>query len=172
VLESHNEALRTLAGESYSRVVYLGSNAFKGLAREAALKLLEMTDGTVAAISDTPLGVRHGPKTFITADTLVFVMLSSDDYTRRYDLDLLNELRTDARAGRVIAITSRASDVAAIGECLQVEGTGDAALCFPYLVCAQLYAFHRSLILGHTPDQPSRSGTVSRVVRGVTIHPY
>jgi tagatose-6-phosphate ketose/aldose isomerase len=172
VLESHNETLRKLAGESYSRVVYLGSNAFKGLAREAALKLLEMTDGTVAAISDTPLGVRHGPKTFITADTLVFVMLSSDPYTRRYDLDLLNELRTDARAGRVIAMTSRASDFAATGECLQVDGISDAALCFPYLVCGQLYAFHRSLILGHTPDQPSRSGTVSRVVRGVTIHPY
>jgi tagatose-6-phosphate ketose/aldose isomerase len=167
--------------------VYLGSNAFKGLAREAALKLLEMTDGTVAAISDTPLGVRHGPKTFITADTLVFVMLSSDPYTRRYDLDLLNELRTDARAGRVIAMTSRASgvaaggvagsgteasDVAAAGECLVVDGVSDAALCFPYLACGQLYALHRSLTLGHTPDQPSRSGTVSRVVRGVTIHPY
>jgi len=53
-----------------------------------------------------------------------------------------------------------------------VDGSSDAALCFPYLVCGQLYAFHRSLILGHTPDQPSRSGTVSRVVRGVTIHPY
>jgi tagatose-6-phosphate ketose/aldose isomerase len=172
VIESHNDALKKLAGESYSRVVYLGSNAFKGLARECALKLLEMTDGTVAAISDTPLGFRHGPKTFITADTLVFVMLSSEPYTRRYDLDLLNELRTDARAGRVIAMTSRASDGAASGECLLVDGATDAALCFPYLACGQLYAFHRSLILGHTPDQPSRSGTVSRVVSGVTIHPY
>lgn len=203
VLQGYNETLRTLAGEAYSRVVYLGSNAFKGLARECALKLLEMTDGTVAAISDTPLGFRHGPKTFVTADTLVFVMLSSDPYTRRYDLDLLNELRMDARAGRVIAITSRASvgaaggggaggvatsDVAAAGhvavggvtaggaaaagECLVVDGAGDAALCFSYLACGQLYALHRSLILGHTPDEPSRSGTVSRVVHGVTIHPY
>jgi tagatose-6-phosphate ketose/aldose isomerase len=175
VLERHNDTLRTLAGESFSRVVYLGSNAFKGLARECALKLLEMTDGAVAAISDTPLGVRHGPKTFITADTLVFVMLSSDPRTRRYDLDLLNELRTDARAGRVIAITGSApaaGDSQASSESLQVDGASDAALCFPYLACGQLYALHRSLILGNTPDQPSRSGTVSRVVRGVTIHPY
>jgi tagatose-6-phosphate ketose/aldose isomerase len=65
-----------------------------------------------------------------------------------------------------------AGDGAASGECLHVDGASDAALCFPYLVCGQLYAFHRSLILGHRPDQPSRSGTVSRVVRGVTIHPY
>jgi len=174
VLDQYNAAFRQLAAESYSRVVYLGSNGFKGLAREAALKLLEMTDGAVAAISDSPLGFRHGPKTFITADTLVFVLLSSDPYTRRYDLDLLHELRTDARAGRVIAITSHTADVSGSGDCFQVDAVGtagDAGLVFPYLACAQLYAIHRSLILGYTPDQPSRSGTVSRVVRGVTIHP-
>ena len=175
VLDQYNASFKQLAGEVYSRVVYLGSNGFKGLAREAALKLLEMTDGAVAAISDSPLGFRHGPKTFINSDTLVFVMLSSDPYTRRYDLDLLHELRTDARAGRVIAITSHTADVAASGDCYQVDAAssaGDAGLCFPYLACGQLYALHRSLILGNTPDQPSRSGTVSRVVRGVTIHPF
>jgi len=175
VLDQYNPAFKKLASESYSRVVYLGSNGFKGLAREAALKLLEMTDGAIAAISDSPLGFRHGPKTFITADTLVFVLLSSDPYTRRYDLDLLHELRTDARAGRVIAITSHTADVAASGDCFQVDvagSAGDAGLCFPYLACGQLYALHRSLFLGNTPDQPSRSGTVSRVVRGVTIHPF
>jgi tagatose-6-phosphate ketose/aldose isomerase len=47
---------------------------------------------------------------------------------------------------------------------------GDGDLYFPYVVCAQLYAFHRSLALGNTPDQPSNSGTVTRVVHGVTIH--
>lgn len=175
VLDRHDAMLKGLAGESYQRVVYLGSNGFKGLAREAALKLLEMTDGAVAAISDSPLGFRHGPKTFISADTLVFVLMSSDPYTRRYDLDLLHELRVDARAGRVIAITSQASDAAASGDCLLIDGASlaaDAGLCFPYIVCGQLYAFHRSLVLGNTPDQPSRSGTVSRVVRGVTIHPF
>jgi len=38
------------------------------------------------------------------------------------------------------------------------------------VVCAQLYAFHRALQLGNKPDEPSASGTVNRVVRGVTIH--
>jgi tagatose-6-phosphate ketose/aldose isomerase len=176
VLDQHDASFRRLATESYSRVVYLGSNGFKGLAREAALKLLEMTDGTVAAISDSPLGFRHGPKTFITPDTLIFVLMSSDPYTRRYDLDLLAELRADGRAGRVIAITSSAIDATPQADCVQIGAeaaalAGDAGLCFPYMVCGQLYALHRSLTLGHTPDQPSRSGTVSRVVRGVTIHP-
>ena len=175
VLDQHDAGFKRLAGESYSRVVYLGSNGFKGVAREAALKLLEMTDGAVVAIADSPLGFRHGPKTIITPETLIFVLLSSDAYTRRYDLDLLQELRADGRAGRAIAITTSVADAATQGDCFQVAATGaagDAGQYFPYMVCGQLYAFHRSVILGNSPDQPSRSGTVSRVVRGVTIHPF
>jgi tagatose-6-phosphate ketose/aldose isomerase len=171
VLDRDEPAIKRLAAEGHARVVYLGSNGFTGLAREAALKLLEMTDGAVPAISDSPLGFRHGPKTFITPETLIVVFVSSDPYTRRYDLDLLQELRTEGRAGRVVAVTS---DMAVEGDSLQVgeAGAGDVALCFPYMVCGQLYAFHRSVMLGNSPDQPSRSGTVSRVVRGVTIHPF
>src|ERR1700722_1113834 len=174
LLEQHNSTLRHLAAENYSRVVYLGSNGFKALAREAALKLLELTDGKVVAAFDSPLGFRHGPKTIVTDDTLVFVFISNDSYTRRYDLDLLRELRLDALAGRVIAVTAQVHAAVTQGEYLQVPYLADAVdgdLYFPYIVCGQLYAFHRSLSVGNTPDQPSNSGTVSRVVRGVTIHP-
>jgi tagatose-6-phosphate ketose/aldose isomerase len=173
VLERHNATIRNLAAQSYSRVVYLGSNGLRALAREAALKLLELTDGRIIAAYDSPLGFRHGPKTIVTGDTLLFVFVSNDPYTRAYDLDLLRELRTDARAGRVIAITAQMDDSVAQGEYLlirELTGAGDDQLCYPYIVCAQLYAFHRALILGNSPDQPSNSGTVSRVVRGVTIH--
>ena len=173
LLEQHNSTLRHLAAENYSRVVYLGSNGFKALAREAALKLLELTDGRVVAAFDSPLGFRHGPKTIVTGDTLLFVFVSNHPYTRGYDLDLLRELRSDGRAGRVIAITAQAHDGVTQGEYLhvpQLTGVADGELFYPYIVCAQLYAFHRSLSVGNTPDQPSNSGTVSRVVRGVTIH--
>ena len=140
------------------------------------MKLLEMTDGAVAAISDSPLGFRHGPKTIITPDTLIFVLMSSDPYTRRYDLDLLQELRSDARAGPRdrdhVAVRWMRPARAIACRSMSAGAAGDAGLCFPYMVCGQLYAFHRSLILGNSPDQPSRSGTVSRVVRGVTIHPF
>jgi D-galactosamine 6-phosphate deaminase/isomerase len=173
LLERQNSTLRHLAAESYPRVVYLGSNGFKALAREAALKLLELTDGKVVAAFDSPLGFRHGPKTIVTGDTLLFVFVSNDPYTRGYDLDLLRELRSEGRAGRVVAITAQVHDGAAQGEHLHVPhlaGANDAELCYPYIVYGQVYAFHRSLSVGNTPDQPSNSGTVSRVVRGVTIH--
>ena len=83
----------------FERVVYLGSNELRGLALEAALKLLELTDGRVVAVADSTLGFRHGPKTIINDRTLVVVMLSNDAYTRAYDVDLLEELRRDGRAG-------------------------------------------------------------------------
>lgn len=173
VLEQHNSTLRTLAAESFSRVVYLGSNGFKALAREAALKLLELTDGKVIAAFDSPLGFRHGPKTIVTGDTLLFVFIANDPYTRRYDLDLLRELRSDGLAGRVIAITAQGEDEVAHGEYLhvpQLKSASDDDLHYPYIVCGQLYAFHRARALSNKPDQPSNSGTVNRVVRGVTVH--
>jgi tagatose-6-phosphate ketose/aldose isomerase len=173
LLAEHNGALRALASGAYSRVVFLGSNVLKGLAREAALKLLELTDGAVVASYDSPLGFRHGPKTIVNGDTLMIVLLSNDPHTRAYDLDLLRELRTDGQAGRVLALTARSGDAAMDGDHLligQFADADDGVLAFPYVVCAQLYALHRALAIGNTPDQPSASGTVSRVVSGVKIH--
>ena len=62
----------------FERVIYLGSNELLGLAREAALKLLELTDGRIATLAESTLGFRHGPKTIVDGRTLVVVMLSND----------------------------------------------------------------------------------------------
>jgi len=51
------------------------------------------------------------------------------------------------------------------------EKAGDAELAFPYIAFAQMLAFHSSLQLGLTPDNPNPEGLVNRVVKGVTIHP-
>ena len=92
--------IRDLVRQSFERVVYLGSKELKGLAREAALKMLELTDGKVVVMADSPLGFRHGPKTILNAKTLVVVFVSNDDYTRQYDWDLVGELRRDGVAGQ------------------------------------------------------------------------
>jgi tagatose-6-phosphate ketose/aldose isomerase len=164
----------SLARERFERIVYLGSNALKGLAREAALKTLELSDGQVVAISDTPLGFRHGPKTIINGRSLVVVLLGNDPYTRRYEVDLLDELRADGVAARVLALTAQparmnlhADDVALSG----AAAASDLALCLPYAVFAQSLAFMQSLSLGLKPDVPNARGTVNRVVQGVTIYP-
>ncbi len=165
--------LQALVAERFKRVVYLGSNELKGLAREAALKLLELSDGQVVALFDSPLGFRHGPKCVIDANTLVVVMLSNDPLARRYDLDLLSELRVDGRAGHVLAL-SAGDDLPGSEACFQLCHAGaasDIELALPLVVFAQLFAFLQSLALGIRPDTPSASGTVNRVVSGVTIYP-
>jgi tagatose-6-phosphate ketose/aldose isomerase len=175
VLETGLPLLGNLVGSGFQRVVYLGSGAFKGLAREAALKLLELSDGNIVALADTPLGFRHGPKTIVNERTLVVVLVANDAYTRRYDLDLLNELRADGVAGRVLALTARAMDVPHPDDIVLSSGAGAAselALCLPYAVFAQVLAFLQSLALRLSPDSPNAGGTVSRVVRGVTIYPW
>lgn len=174
VLSLYAPLLRALAAQNHARVVFLGSNGLQGLAREASLKLLELTDGAVVTLADSPLGFRHGPKTVINAQTLVVIFVSNDPLTRRYDLDLARELRTDARAQRVLTIgTQSDSETKPIDQLLLPELSAllDIDLMPAYVMFAQLYAFYRALHLGNSPDSPSVSGTVNRVVQGVTIHP-
>jgi tagatose-6-phosphate ketose/aldose isomerase len=168
-LSRSDTAMAALARRNFKRVVYLGSGVLQGLAREAALKLLELTDGAIVTMFDSTMGFRHGPKTIVTDRTLIVVFVSNDPMTRSYDLDLMDELRRDGRAGALLAISAQAIE----GDAIMIEdlaGASDAELVFPFVVPAQLFALHCSLALGLTPDQPNASGTVSRVVQGVRIH--
>jgi tagatose-6-phosphate ketose/aldose isomerase len=173
LLASALPLLQSLVARRFKRVVYLGSNELRGLAREASLKLLELTDGQVVALFDSPLGFRHGPKTIVDADTLVVVLLSNDAHARRYDLDLLRELRNDGRAGQVLALSGQAAPEAGTDVVVLqgAEDAGELALALPYILFCQSFALLQSLALGLRPDTPSVSGTVNRVVRGVTIYP-
>ena len=48
----------------------------------------------------------------------------------------------------------------------------DVELAFCFLMYAQVFALTQSIAVGNTPDTPSASGTVNRVVQGVVIHPW
>jgi tagatose-6-phosphate ketose/aldose isomerase len=173
VINDYTAVIRAAAAEGYERVVYLGSHIFQGLARESGLKLLELTNGAQVTMFDSPLGFRHGPKTIVNNRTLIVVFFSNNAYTRSYDIDLLDELRRDNDAARVIAISaqdgvglSKSDEVSIKG----LETADDAELLFPYIIAPQIFAFFASLRLGLTPDQPNTSGRVNRVVQGVRIH--
>jgi len=175
ILDAGTAVAAALARTGFERVVYLGSNEYKGLAREAALKMLELSDGRVVTLSETPLGFRHGPKTIVNGKTLVVMFLSNDSYTRRYEMDVLNELRTDGVAGRVIALSADAVEHSQHADTIAVAGAAPASslgLCFPYVAFAQTLAFLQSLALGLRPDLPNAKGVVNRVVPGFTIHPW
>jgi tagatose-6-phosphate ketose/aldose isomerase len=183
ILEDAMPRLRALAEGNFQRIVYLGSRELTGLAQESALKMLELTDGKVVAVADSTLGFRHGPKTILNEQSMVVVFLGNDPYTRRFDEDLVAELRSDAVASRVVTLSAAptaacAADDFALSRGMSHADAGFAGaltgleLCLPYAVFAQTLAMLCSMRLGLKPDLPNVAGKVSRVVQGVSIHPW
>ena len=165
--------IRTLAEAKKQRFVYLGSGPLEGLAHESALKMLELTAGEVVTYFDSPLGFRHGPKSALDGDTLAVVYVSTDPYTRRYDLDIIAEIRAQLGQDAVVVISTEPIP-ATHGPAFVLpglDGLDDARVALPYLVFAQYLALFTALERGKTPDNPFPSGEVNRVVQGVTIYP-
>lgn len=155
------------------RVIYLGAGGFYGLAHEAQLKILELTAGKIATLYESPLGFRHGPKSFINDKTLVFLFASNDAYTRQYDIDLLNEIHGDGIATRIVALSASPLEGTTAPNFVLAEGgvsLPDVCLTFPYIIFAQTVSIMAAVKCENLPDTPSPTGTVNRVVQGVTIH--
>ncbi|EKO3798598.1 SIS domain-containing protein [Vibrio harveyi] len=170
-LEQWESAIKALASQPYERLIVIGSGGFAGLAREASLKSLELSAGKVMTAFDSSLGFRHGPKFTINDKAVVIQLLSSDAYTRGYDLDLFNEIRRDKQALAHIALTELSLNEDDVFEFGRLD-LGDQWLCFPFILFCQMLAFEKSLQLGFGPDNPCPTGEVNRVVQGVTIYPF
>lgn len=168
VLHTAASRAEALAATDPARLVYLGSGAFKGLAREAALKCLELTAGAVVAVADTPLGFRHGPKSVLDDRTVAIIFPSGDPYTRRYDDDITRELVEFLGPERVLVIGADAGGWPIPG----ITDLPDALRAIVAAIPAQSIALACSIAHGLTPDNPFPGGEVNRVVRGVVIHEF
>ena len=169
------QPLADLACRSFRTVVFLGVGCRYGGAREASLKLTEMSDGLVLSFAETYLGLRHGPMSAIREDTLVVCFLSSDPTARAFEVDLVSELnRKRLGAGKVLLGEAIPADLVAEGdlivECPGMAVLGDDSTPVLDVLAAQLLGFFRCLHLGLRPDSPSASGVISRVVEPFTIH--
>lgn len=160
----------------FNRVVYLGSGALSGLTREASLKILELTAGKIATVFDSSMGFRHGPKSFLDEKTLFFTFVNNNAYTKQYDLDILQEVFEDGIAESVVAIGQAETVEAFAGGKFAFKDSDillpDVYAALPFLMVAQTVSLLSSIKVGNTPDTPSPTGTVNRVVKGVTIHKF
>lgn len=174
VVKREAEIQKWLA-DDFERIVYLGSGSLAGLTREAQLKILELTAGKIATIYDSSMGFRHGPKSFINNQTLVFGFIQNDSYTQLYDLDILNEIENDGIAKKVVGISQKQEN-RLTAECFELDTEKitlpEGYLALVYIMVAQTIALLTSVKVKNTPDRPSATGTVNRVVKGVTIHAY
>ncbi len=162
---------------NFGRIVYLGSNALKGIAQESALKMLELTAGEIVVMHDSPLGFRHGPKSIIEDTTLTVVYLSDNPYTRQYEFDLINEMSKQRKNNKILVLANKEDDK--IKELVDYYYAFNNTDCLSNIlfglnciVVAQIIACYKSLSLNITPDNPCPTGEVNRVVKGVTIYPY
>jgi len=161
------------------RIVGLGDGTLKGLAQEATLKILELSSGKISTNFDSFLAFRHGPKSIVTDNTLIIAYMSNNDYTRKYELDLLKEFKNENSGKKVVVIDNRLdkeikenSDFYFSYNNKVMASEADVFSNFGYIYIAQVYAFLKSLKFEINPDNPCPSGEVNRVVKGVILHEY
>jgi tagatose-6-phosphate ketose/aldose isomerase len=174
ILSNYLNPLQTIAQKNFSRSVFLGSGPLYGTATESALKLQELTDGSIICKSETYLGFRHGPKAVIDQKSLICYFISNDSHIQNYEYDLINTMLNGQKPKAEIAVCE--------GNCLDKKfdlliklSIGEKALeeeflSVCYILPGQILAFYKSLSLGYKPDNPSVSGAISRVVEGVIIY--
>ena len=176
-IENNIEKVTSLANEDFERIVYLGSSTSKGIARESALKVLELTAGKVNASYDTPLGFRHGPKSVVDDKTVSVIYISNDEYTRKYDLDLAKEMLAHKKNDKVVIVGDNIeedilnkADYVFNVENINYTVENEVLLPLQQIIFGQMLSFLKSVNLGITPDNPCPTGEVNRVVQGVILH--
>lgn len=169
------DAAAALAAESYSRVCFIGSGALEGAAVESALKVLELTAGKILCMSESAMGLRHGPMAALDKTTLLVALLSSNENVARYERDLLQETMKKGLVKTQIAVGGQSG--------YSLDGFAERYLapsvktavpddCRPPVdvMFGQLLGLFFSLRCNLTPDRPSPGGVINRVVQNVKIY--
>ncbi|PLR75224.1 SIS domain-containing protein [Bacillus sp. V3-13] len=179
ILDTQYKEIQKIIDLNKKKVVYLGSSTLMGLAKEACLKHLELTAGSVTTLWESVLGFRHGPKSIVDNETVIIIYISNDPYTRKYELDLLRELQNDGGDKHVVAVVSSELKEAEelCNQVITVPGEhnyylDDSLIVLNYLIYGQIFALLNSIKHGISPDNPSPSGVVNRVVQGVQLYSF
>ena len=149
-----------------------------GAMQECHLKLQEMTEGRGVSMFNSFVGLRHGPQVFVNKDCVVVAALSSDAYVRKYEIDMLKELVAKKQGCGTLLICDRATaelrglSTAIVELFPDGGGVEDDFRIMTDVMVGQILGTFACLRCGLKPDNPSVSGTISRVVQGVTIYPY
>jgi tagatose-6-phosphate ketose/aldose isomerase len=175
LLLRHGDGLATIARSEFRSAVYLGSGGRYGSAREAALKMLEMTAGRVMTFPETYLGLRHGPMAAVDDQALVVCFLSEEGVARAYEADLVRELnRKGLGVRKVLVGTDVPADLVSPGDLVvdapELGAVSDDDATLIDVLVGQLLAFFRCMATGLHPDSPSDDGVISRVVESFAIH--
>src|SRR6185369_2842843 len=161
-----------MVDEGFSKVCFLGTGPLKAAAIESGLKVIELTAGRVVGLTESFLGLRHGPLSAIDRDTLVVGFLSAAARRRAFELDLLQEICTKKITEKCLIVAPTAvTDGFENKLYFQLpELISDLYLPPLFVLVGQLLGLSASVREGLRPDEPSPHGAISRVVTHVTLH--
>ncbi|OMC85811.1 glucosamine--fructose-6-phosphate aminotransferase [Viridibacillus sp. FSL H7-0596] len=131
-----------------TRIIFLGSGSYNGIAKEATLKLKEMTQTECESYSN--LEFRHGPISIVDETTVVILMTQLE--TADYDQALVKDIQK--LGGRVLTIGPTPEGFEAdhiINLTDEISDLNRHGIYVPYL---QLLAYQRAIHLGYNPDKP------------------
>ncbi len=158
-IESFNARIEEfVAKHAFADYIYLAQGPFFAIAREAALKVTEMSCSYAQAYHT--LEFRHGPKSIVAPQTCLTFFLSESGMDE--ESEVLVEMKE--LGGTIVAVCNHASDAVRAASDLVFEIEADApelALLAPFVAPAQLLGFHTGVKKGFNPDEPKN---LSRVV--------
>lgn len=147
-----------VARHSFADYVFLGQGPFHGIAREAALKVMEMSCSYSQFFH--ALEFRHGPKAIVSPATCLTFFLSDSGYEA--EAEVLEEMKE--LGGIIIAVCNRATAEVRRSSDLVIElglDGNELVRLAPSTVPCQLFGYFSGLRKGLNPDQPKN---LTRVV--------
>ena len=142
----------------FANYIFLGQGPFHGIAREASLKVTEMSCSHSQAYHT--LEFRHGPKAIVGPDTCLTFFLSESG--NEAETEVLSEMKELGAV--IIAICNRANDNVRRSSDFVFElgiAAPEIVTMAPFAVPAQLLGFYTGIKKGLNPDHPRN---LSRVV--------
>ena len=143
---------------SFADYIYLAQGPFYPVAREAALKITEMSCSYAQTYHT--LEFRHGPKSIVAPQTCITFFLSGS--AMQAESEVLLEMKE--LGGTIITICNRANESVRQSSDLLFEldaNVPEALLVAPFIVPTQLLGYHTGVKKGFNPDEPKN---LSRVV--------
>ena len=163
-----------LAALRHPRVCLVGTGALAAVAKESALKILEMSAGQVKTMAETTLGLRHGPMAALDPDTLFVCFASGDSRRLGYAADLLREVGGKRITSERIAVGPVNVEEQLAPFCeryLPIEANiADEYRPVLDVLFGQMLGLCASIEHGMKPDAPSPGGVISRVVQEFAIY--
>lgn len=144
-------ARKVANSQPYADYVFLGQGPFFGVAQESMLKVKEMS--CAYAQSFHTLEFRHGPKSIVSPETLVTLIVSESGFEA--EVPVLTEMKE--LGGTTFVVTNRANTAVrkAADYFIELElDVPEAARAAVSVIPGQLLGFHNGIRKGFNPDEP------------------